>query len=505
MAKQKHPWEENWSIDKALEAEGGGQGRIEFLRSRSDPEKRAALKRLKYNLQDDLQQRARMRNEVGALKILSELNAKIPAVLEENTEDYRDLTQKLYVVMEYVPGPTLAKLVKEKGPLGLDIAAEIVLELCKTVEIAHRVGIIHRDIKPDNIIVRDLDRRDIVMVDYGLSFNSNQDMKLTRPNETFRNKFLDLPENNTPSGDNQNAISDVTALCAVLYHCLTTGRPGHLLDDKGQPPHLRPGFSVAEYLKVDPRLSQLRALFNRGFEHRMNDRFQTIADFARRLESVRLDKDAGPDEDLVVLAAEETKWIAENFRPAFIRRCSQEAQRLLFALANHCSERQTHLSDFLVSAHCDPSIPHTIEAIKIAKSQAKAAGAFGGGGFGGGYLLGGGLASALPPIPHGVEIVGQSGAVVSVGLPYFDKSRVIVYIVGAQGRQCGLLQQHLIMNKQPNAFGISMHDMKAIDNWEFVTWFDGAEDWAPDAAINAADRCIARAIRDIRRELEHAN
>ena len=154
---------------------------------------------------------------------------------------------------------------EEKGTLGLDAAAALVLNVAKVVSVAHKQSILHRDLKPDNLIVRNVERNDIVVIDYGLSYSESDD-DLTRTTETIRNKFLDLPENNTPDGNRRDSRSDITHLCGILYFCLTGNKPGHLQSaDGGRPPHRRPGYSIQEKLGSEPRIRRLEMFFDCGF------------------------------------------------------------------------------------------------------------------------------------------------------------------------------------------------------------------------------------------------
>ena len=80
----------------------------------------------------------------------------------------------------------------QSGPLTLDSAAAVVKDLAKTVDAAHGFNILHRELKPDNVIVRDLELADLVIVDFGLSFNEEEspDESLTKHGDQIRNRSL---------------------------------------------------------------------------------------------------------------------------------------------------------------------------------------------------------------------------------------------------------------------------------------------------------------------------
>src|SRR5436189_111860 len=80
------------------------------------------------------------------------------------------------------------------------------LDLCGTVAAAHRERVLHRDLKPANIIVRNFEKADLVIVDYGLSFNEteNEGEHLTDEDERIANQFISLDEMTAPGGDKRD-------------------------------------------------------------------------------------------------------------------------------------------------------------------------------------------------------------------------------------------------------------------------------------------------------------
>ncbi|MER3420963.1 MAG: serine/threonine-protein kinase, partial [Chloroflexota bacterium] len=72
-----------------------------------------------------------------------------------------------FLVMEYVPGKTLAEELSERGPLSWQEAVRIALEVARALDAAHRAGIVHRDLKPQNIKV--LEDGDVKVLDFGVA------------------------------------------------------------------------------------------------------------------------------------------------------------------------------------------------------------------------------------------------------------------------------------------------------------------------------------------------
>lgn len=336
-----HPWEDRWDIVQPLSR--GGQGVTKLVMSKSAPQQKGVLKYLVNNKSSTA--RARMRREVANLQSLATLGGKVPQVLEHNTEAYNEPKIELYLVMEHIEGPTLKEFVESQGKLTVDQALDFTLALCDTVRIAHTEGILHRDIKPDNIIVKNDSGCELYIVDYGLSFNAD-DEDLTETVETFRNKFLDLPETNAPGGDRRDPRSDVTALCALLYYMLTGHHPGHLQDASGKMPHLRPGYTVREAIAPDPRQIQVELLLSRGLALPLQRRFQDVDEFTSRLKTLREQVSAQTTSDPIATAKELSAQIREQDRKTQLAEFRPIATGLLNKFAHNVNQLGKQLGRF---------------------------------------------------------------------------------------------------------------------------------------------------------------
>jgi uncharacterized RDD family membrane protein YckC len=124
-----------------------------------------------------------------------------------------------YIVMELMPGRTLADVVREKGPLPLARAVDYVLDISEGLQAAHALGLIHRDVKPSNCFL-DGDGR-VKVGDFGLSKSLVAERDLTRSGT-----FLGTPEYAAPEqvrGAELDQRADVYSVGATLF-CLLTGR-----------------------------------------------------------------------------------------------------------------------------------------------------------------------------------------------------------------------------------------------------------------------------------------
>jgi serine/threonine-protein kinase len=131
-----------------------------------------------------------------------------------------------YYVMEFLPGVTLDDLVKGHGPLAPDRAVFLLRQVCAALAEAHAIGLIHRDIKPGNVMVCERGgRRDVVKVlDFGLVLDRGAgDDKLTREGTVAGTPAYMSPEQ-AGGEEVPGPAADVYALGAVAYFLLT-GRP----------------------------------------------------------------------------------------------------------------------------------------------------------------------------------------------------------------------------------------------------------------------------------------
>jgi len=391
-----HPWEEKWILGERLGK--GGQGITCAVTSVDDATVEGALKYLKHNKSP--QARGRMRREVANLQTLADAGGAVPRVLGHNTDQFEDLGVELFVVMDLVRGQTLDEYVAANQPLEIDTAIRLTLSVCATIKIAHTFPIVHRDLKPENIIVCDGSDPDVMIVDYGLSFNVS-DEDLTETDETFRNRFLDLPETNTPGGDRRDQRSDLTAVCAILYFCLTGHAPGQLLDGEGKPPHMREGYSVRAG-RDDERVPYLEDFLTRGFPTSIANRYQQAEEIEERLVELLAGGQSVDEADPVKLASSLSRELRAKDRTTQIADFRKLANTLFQYIQQEASKYVNQLGRFGISYN----------PFRFQPNQ------------------------TLPP---GLDLVAKSQQTVILTVENHSIQRHRLYVVASRGEQCVLL------------------------------------------------------------------
>ncbi|WP_043662463.1 serine/threonine-protein kinase [Streptomyces xylophagus] len=141
------------------------------------------------------------------------------------------------IVMEYVPGPTLAELLKDGRTLPYQEAARMGLDMVAALRAAHAAGVLHRDVKPGNVLLGAGDR--IVLTDFGIAMTDGTST-LTKTGEMVGSIHYMAPER--IRGLTPGTASDLWALGATLYQAV-----------EGRPPFRRPtAMETAYAIAVDP-------------------------------------------------------------------------------------------------------------------------------------------------------------------------------------------------------------------------------------------------------------
>lgn len=279
-------WKINWEELSATTSQGGGQGIIKKVRHRSDGTV-AALKQLHDQYLDDKKRRFRMQQEVSALRAIG--GQGVPRVIETNVEEHwKTKGVPLYVVMDWVDGGTLGRYVAGR-PIPLDEALEITRKILNTIGQCNDFGILHRDIKPDNVALV-LETLTPIVLDFGMSWTrppEGQKREMDTPSDVeLGNRFLRLPEH-SPGHHAYDFSSDLTMVVGLLFYMLTGEQPRLLRSSPGGlKPHERHETRFSLATTSDIRWRRLRRIFDAGFQYDHELRFTSCEDILSRLNNL---------------------------------------------------------------------------------------------------------------------------------------------------------------------------------------------------------------------------
>lgn len=174
-----------------------------------------AIKVLRGDLANDPVNLARFQKEAMALA-----NTSHPNIVE--VYDVGVQGNKNYIVMEYVPGKTLKQLITQRGSIPIDETVNIMKQLVSAVSHAHKMGIIHRDIKSQNVLVKD--DGTVKLSDFGIAYTGDS-LGLTQKETVMGSVHYIAPE--LAQGQTASAQSDIYSLGIVFYELLTGDVPYH--------------------------------------------------------------------------------------------------------------------------------------------------------------------------------------------------------------------------------------------------------------------------------------
>ena len=182
-------------------------------------ERTVAVKILAEHLSDDERFVARFRRE--ALAVAKLIHPNIVQVYDTGIDDGRH-----YIVMEYVEGRSGAQILQRHGPVEPEIAAEIGIQACAGLDYAHRRGIIHRDVKPGNLMIVGGPvgggEMTVKLTDFGIA-RAIEQTRITQVGSVVGTAAYLAPEQ--VRGEEATPATDVYALGVVLYQFLTGRLP----------------------------------------------------------------------------------------------------------------------------------------------------------------------------------------------------------------------------------------------------------------------------------------
>jgi len=182
-----------------------------------------AIKSLRVDLVTDQTFQARFRREAQSSASLNHPN--IVAVYDTGESEIGGVSVP-YIVMEYVEGKTLREMLREEPSISTGTALEITEEVLRALDYSHRAGIVHRDIKPGNVMITEAGQ--VKVMDFGIArAMGDAGQTMTQTSMVVGTAQYLSPEQ--ARGETADARSDLYATGCVLYELLT-GRPPFLGD-----------------------------------------------------------------------------------------------------------------------------------------------------------------------------------------------------------------------------------------------------------------------------------
>ncbi len=249
----------------------GGMGTV-YEAEESQSGRRVALKLLAPEITAAREALERFRQEGRLASSIS--HPRCVFVLNADEDEGRP-----FIVMELMPGSTLQDLVAEGGPLSVDQAVPKILDVMEGLREAHRLGLIHRDVKPSNCFI-DAEGR-IKVGDFGLSKSLVNDSNLTRTGSFLGTPLYASPEQ--IKGESLDARTDVYSVSATLYYLLAGRAPFQGTDAAATlakivsepPPPIR---------SIRPEISvELERILLKGLERNRDRRYRDLGELSEAL------------------------------------------------------------------------------------------------------------------------------------------------------------------------------------------------------------------------------
>ena len=257
----------------------GGMGQV-YLAEHVRMKRKSAIKIMRPALVGDVDALQRFTREAEHASQLSHPNIAAIFDFGETPEGV------VYLAMEYVDGQSMGAMLDRDGVLHPDVAADILGQAADALQAAHDLNMLHRDIKPDNIMLghRSDGTYMVKLVDFGIARSMDgSDQKVTRTGFA-----IGTPEYMSPeqlAGDTLNARSDQYALALVAFFALT-GKQAFPSESSKE--------SLIARLTSRPRTLQeakrdvewngtLQEIFDRALSPEPHERFDTVSDFAHAL------------------------------------------------------------------------------------------------------------------------------------------------------------------------------------------------------------------------------
>ena len=182
-------------------------------------------------------------------------------------QDFFEANNTAYVVMEFVEGQTLKDKVAFGGPLSADASHKIIESILDAVEVVHKAGMLHRDIKPDNLIIGNDGR--VVLIDFGSARNYSDERTIAQT-AMVSPGYAPLEQYNPT--DRKGTFTDIYSIGATFYFMLTGEKPLNVTSRYSE--RLKAPHEINSNISMQVSSAVMLAMEMKG-----EDRFQNVGDF----------------------------------------------------------------------------------------------------------------------------------------------------------------------------------------------------------------------------------
>lgn len=261
---------------KLIDERGRGSFATVYLARDLEDNRIYAVKVMHLELSGDGELLARFQREAHILLHLSD-----PHIVQ--IFDYGNDNTMHYITMDYIDGQSLKYYMINQGPLELLQALNYARQIAEGLDIAHKQGVVHRDIKPQNILINSKDM--VKITDFGLA-RSQETVTLTQSNVFMGTAYYISPEQ-AESGRSADTRSDLYSVAAVLFEMLTN-RPPYEGDTAVDIVIKHMNDQIPSVCRLRPNLPrEMDTFMQKALAKSPADRFATPREFITALEQVQ--------------------------------------------------------------------------------------------------------------------------------------------------------------------------------------------------------------------------
>lgn len=356
---------DNYQIIKELGR--GGMGTV-YLANDRRLDRKVAVKLLQLPANLTLEQKSevisRFQKEAKAVAKLSHPNiVNIHDIGEENSQ--------YFMVMEFLEGKSIGTILEQEKSLPIDECVDISIQMCRALDYIHKNSIVHRDIKPDNIIIGS--DKIAKITDFGIAQNDTEQMRLTQDGAILGSIMYISPEQLRNSKD-VDSRADIFSYGVTFYQMLTGQLPfnGETV-----------GEVVSKVLNENPELPrkinpsippELEAIVMRAINKDKEKRYKSMEDMLKDLQnlvattSFRKGNTTVNTKNQTInnVQPSKTSSVAENIRPNIkVEKASKETKLLRVVFKIITALLIIHISYYFITGILTPSVVNDVMSSKL--------------------------------------------------------------------------------------------------------------------------------------------